>query len=185
MVRSIHSLSVETFIKGIVPRYKGLLPTNEPACAHLANETGRSRWLISSCLVFKSACWGSLCSEFNISSIICALQRLLISILTLWPPIAKDHELLNLIINKVFALYAFNLCILPCTIPRYWACPYMYFLYPLFELMSLLKSNHALQVYHGTLPLKPCSVNVCLQCVWARVYKECAYVGTGMQVPLW
>ena len=49
--------------------------------------------------------------------------------LTLWLPIAEDHELLDSIINKIFALHAFNLHILPVLMPRYWASPY--FLYPL------------------------------------------------------
>ena len=52
-------------------------------------KTGCGGRLISSCLVFKSACWGSLCSEFNASNIVCAIYPLLISILTLWLPIAK------------------------------------------------------------------------------------------------
>ena len=50
------------------------------------------------------------------SSIIYALQPLLtIYIFTLWLLIAKVHELLNSIIDKIFVLH--GLCILLCTIP--------------------------------------------------------------------
>ena len=67
----------------------------------------------------------------------------------LWLPVAKDLGLINSIVNKICALHVFELCILPCTILRYWACPY--FLYPL-ELMSSLRSNYSL--YRGTMPLR-------------------------------
>ena len=49
-----------TYFKGIVPRYKGCLPTNEPACAHTVNENWGGGRLISSRLIFKAAWWGSL-----------------------------------------------------------------------------------------------------------------------------
>ena len=40
-------------------------------------KTGHGERLISSRLVFKFAHWGSLCSEFNVSSIVCTLYPLL------------------------------------------------------------------------------------------------------------
>ena len=53
-------------IKGIVLHYNGWLLTNEPACSHAANENW-AWWIaiISSCLIFKSASWRSLCSMFD------------------------------------------------------------------------------------------------------------------------
>ena len=44
------------------------------------------------------------------------------SILALWPPIAEIRELLKSIINKIFALHAFDLHILSCALYRNTGC---------------------------------------------------------------
>ena len=91
-------------------------------------KTGCGRWLISSCVDSQICPLRLSSSMFNVSSIVCALEPLLTSILTLWLSIADDCELLKLIVDKIFVLYACDLRILPCTMLQYWACPCI--LYP-------------------------------------------------------
>ena len=117
--------------KGIVPRYKGWLPTNEPGRAHAENKnwawqmTNKFASHIQVCLLRLSLqCIQRL--KHRMCSIALTYQYF-------YPLDAHSwrfwtfHSIMNK--NLIFALYVFDLRILPCIIPRYLVCPY--FLYPL------------------------------------------------------
>ena len=111
---------------------------------------GCGRRLISSRLIFKSACWGSLCSKFDVSSIVCALYPSLISILTLWLPLAEDRELPTQSSTKSLhctcSISAYSHTLYHDTGHAHTSCTYFNWN---FELMSSLRSNYAL--YRGTM----------------------------------
>ena len=106
-------------------------------------KSGRVRRLINSRLVLKSG-WGSLCSEFNVLSIVCALWPLPISILI--GSFSTQSSTKSLYCTRSTSTYSRALY-------RYTGCAHTsctHFNW-IIELMSSLRNNYAL--YRDTMPL--------------------------------